>query len=52
MSSKQWIEKAIKKPASAKKQGERTGEPDDASGKTSRRARLAELLLKTRNEKG
>jgi hypothetical protein len=45
MSSKQWIEKAIKEPASVKK-------PEDASGKTSRRARLAELLLKTRNEKG
>jgi hypothetical protein len=60
MSSKHWIEKAIKKPGSFKEQAERAGENtaefagehEDASGKTGRRARLAELLLKMRKEKG
>jgi hypothetical protein len=60
MSSKHWIEKAIKKPGTFKKQAERAGEStaefagdrEDASGKTGRRARLAELLLKMRKEKG
>jgi hypothetical protein len=48
MSSKYWIEKAIKKPGSFKTQAEH----EDAPGKTGRRARLAELLLKMRKEKG
>ncbi len=60
MSSKQWIEKAIKKPGSFKAQAQRAGEStaefasehEDASGKTGRRARLAELLMKMRKEKG
>ena len=58
MSSKYWIEKAIKKPGSFKTQAERAGEStrsqqhEDAPGKTGRRARLAELLLKMRKEKG
>jgi hypothetical protein len=60
MSSKHWIETVIKKPGSFKKQAEHAGEStaefaserEDASGKTGRRARLAELLLKMRKEKG
>ena len=60
MSSKHWIEKAIKKPGSFKRQAEHAGEStakfagerEDATGKTGRRARLAELLLKMRKEKG
>jgi hypothetical protein len=60
MSSKYWIEKAIKKPGSFKTQAEHAGERtaefasehEDAPGKTGRRARLAELLLKMRKEKG
>jgi hypothetical protein len=60
MSSKDWIEKAIKKPGSFKRQAQRAGEStaefasehEDSSGKTGRRARLAELLLKMRKEKG
>ncbi len=52
MSSKYWIEKAIKKPGSFKTQAEHAGEHEDAPGKTGRRARLAELLLKMRKEKG
>jgi hypothetical protein len=41
MSSKQWIDQAIKKPAKSEPQG-----PEG------RRARLAETLLKMRKEKG
>jgi hypothetical protein len=41
MSSKTWIERAITQPASTPAQ------PPD-----SKRARLAELLLKTKKEKG
>jgi len=41
MSSKQWIDRAIKKPAKS--------EPQGPKGK---RARLAETLLKMRKEKG
>jgi hypothetical protein len=41
MSSKDWMEKAIKKPAKS--------EPQGPKGK---RARLAETLLKMRKEKG
>ena len=60
MSSKHWIEKAIKRPGSFKAQAHRAGEStaefasecEDAPGKTGRRARLAELLLKMRKEKG
>ncbi len=60
MSSRHWIEKAIKKPGSFTAQAERAGEStaefagehEDAPGKTGRRARLAELLLKMRKEKG
>jgi hypothetical protein len=44
MSSKDWIDRAIKKPAKAEREG--------ATSKTSKRARLAELLLKMRKEKG
>ncbi len=43
MSSKDWIERAIKKPAKTER---RDGQ------KTSKRARLAEMLLKMRKEKG
>jgi hypothetical protein len=60
MSSKHWIEKAFKRPGSFKAQARRAGEStaefaserEDAPGKTGRRARLAELLLKMRKEKG
>ncbi len=60
MSSKYWIEKAIKKPGSLKTQAKRADEStaefasdhEDAPGKTGRRARLAELLLTMRKEKG
>jgi hypothetical protein len=60
MSSKHWIETAIKKPGSFKAEAQRAGEStaelagehDDTPGKTGRRARLAELLLKMRKEKG
>jgi hypothetical protein len=48
MSSKHWIEKAIKKPGIIKAQAP----PDDSSGKTGKRARLAEMLLHMRKEKG
>ena len=41
MSSKQWIDQAIKKPAKSEPQGP-----------TGKRARLAETLLKMRKEKG
>lgn len=41
MSSKQWIDQAIRKPAKS--------EPESPKGK---RARLAEALLKMRKEKG
>jgi hypothetical protein len=41
MSSKQWIDQVIKKPAKS--------EPQSHNGK---RARLAETLLKMRKEKG
>ena len=41
MSSKQWIDQVIKKPAKS--------EPDGPKGK---RARLADTLLKMRKEKG
>ncbi len=44
MSSKQWIEKAIKKPAKTERGRDR--------GKGGKRARLAETLLKMRKEKG
>lgn len=60
MSSKHWIEKATKKPGTFKAQAQRAGEStaeyasehEDASGKTGKRARLAEMLLKMRKEKG
>jgi hypothetical protein len=60
MSGKHWIEKAIKKPGSFKTEAHRAGEStaefasehEDAPGKTGRRARLAELLLNMRKEKG
>jgi hypothetical protein len=60
MSSKHWIEKAITKPGSFKAQAQHTGkstaelagEREDGPGKTGRRARLAELLLHMRKEKG
>jgi hypothetical protein len=42
MSSKQWIELAIKKPADREK----------TAAKAGKRARLAETLLKMRKEKG
>ena len=44
MSSKHWIEKALKKPAKA--------EREDTTSKTGKRARLVETLLKMRKEKG
>lgn len=58
MAAKNWIKKAIKKPgsfgAAAKKAGESTaeyaGEKDDAPGKTGKRARLAETLMKLRKK--
>jgi hypothetical protein len=43
MSSKHWIEQAIKKPVTERK---------DIPGNTGKRARLAETLLKMRKEKG
>jgi hypothetical protein len=46
MSSKHWIEQAMKKPVTAK------AEREDATGETGKRARLAETLLKMRKEKG
>jgi hypothetical protein len=60
MSSKHWIEKAIKKPgtftAPAQRAGESTAafasEREDAGGKTGERARLAETLMKMWKEKG
>ena len=60
MSSKHWIEKAIKRPGSFRVQAQRAGEStaefasdrEDATGKTGKRARLAEMLLKMRKEKG
>ena len=45
MSSKQWVDKVIKKPAKSEPQGA----SDKRAGK---RARLAEMLLKTWKEKG
>lgn len=45
MSSKQWIDQVIKKPASS--------EPEESKDKRAgKRARLAEMLLKMREEKG
>ncbi len=41
MSSKQWIDQVIKKPAKSEPQGSKN-----------KRARLAEILLKMRKEKG
>jgi hypothetical protein len=60
MSSKYWIEKAIKKPGTFKAQAQHAGETttelanqrEDAAGKTGKRARLADTLLKMRKEKG
>lgn len=60
MSSKYWIEAAIKKPGTFKALAERTGENTaklaseraDTTGKTGKRARLAETLLKIRKKKG
>jgi hypothetical protein len=46
MSSKHWIEQAIKKPATAKAKGK------GSTDKTGKHARLAETLLKMRKEKG
>ena len=60
MSSKYWIERTIKRPGTFKAQAQRAGEStaefaserEDATGKTGKRARLAETLLKLRKEKG
>ena len=60
MSSKYWIERAIKRPGTFKAQAQRAGETtaefaserEDAKGKTGKRARLAEILLKMRKQKG
>ena len=60
MSSKYWIERAIKRPGTFKAQAQRAGETtaefaserEDATSKTGKRARLAETLLKMRKEKG
>jgi hypothetical protein len=60
MSSKHWIERAIKKPGTFKALAQRAGEStaefaserEDAEGKTGKRARLAETLMKMRKEKG
>jgi hypothetical protein len=60
MNSKSWIERAIKKPGALNGQAERAGEntPEfasehvDAEGKTGKRARLAETLMKMRKGKG
>ena len=60
MSSKYWIERAIKRPGTFKAQAQRAGETtaefaserEGATGKTGKRARLAETLLKMRKEKG
>jgi hypothetical protein len=60
MSSKHWIERAIKKPGTFKALAQRAGEStaeftserEDAGGKTGKRARLAETLMKMRKEKG
>jgi hypothetical protein len=59
MSSKYWIERAIKRPGAFKAQAQHAGETtaefanerEDATGKTGKRARLAETLLKMRKEK-
>lgn len=53
MAGKKWIQKAIKKPGSFRKQAEATGESTrefaeekkDAPGKTGQRARLALTLM-------
>jgi hypothetical protein len=47
MSSKHWIERAITKPGAFKTPAQPAGE-----SKTGKRARLAELLMKIRKEKG
>lgn len=60
MSSKNWIERAIKRPGTLKAQARQAGETtaefanehEDGTGKTGKRARLAETLLKMRKEKG
>jgi hypothetical protein len=52
MSSKHWIERAIKKPGTFKALAQRAGESTDAGGKTGKRARLAETLMKMQKEKG
>jgi hypothetical protein len=60
MSSKYWIERAIKRPEAFKTEARRAGETtaefaserEDATGKTGKRARLAETLLKMRKKKG
>jgi hypothetical protein len=44
MSSKQWIELAIKKPAKTNR--------EETAAKNGKRARLVETLLKMRKEKG
>jgi hypothetical protein len=60
MSSKHWIERGIKKPGTFKALAQRAGENtaefasehEDAGGKTGKRARLAETLMKMQKEKG
>ncbi len=60
MSSKYWIENAIKRPGSFKAQAHRAGETkaefarehEGSTSKTGKRARLAETLLRMRKEKG
>jgi hypothetical protein len=60
MSSKHWIERAIKKPGTFKALAQHAGEStaelaserEDTGGKTGKRARLAETLMKMRKEKG
>jgi hypothetical protein len=60
MSSKYWIERAIKRPGTYKAQTQHAGETraefanerEDARGKSGKRARLVETLLKMQKEKG
>ncbi len=47
MSSKDWIDKTIKKPGAQKAHAE----PEQATGKAGKRARLVEMLLNARKEK-
>jgi hypothetical protein len=47
MTTKHWIEDAIRKPAAEKK----AETHDEDSGKAGRRARLAEILMKLRGKK-